>query len=66
MFSEDKITELFCLTDNYSKEFIKYQENYNKNFKIIHPAPRFGTTYLLLCFRKLKKQLLCVKKKCIS
>ena len=28
MFSEDKVTEFFCLADDFCKEFAKYQENH--------------------------------------
>ena len=28
MFSEDKVTEIFCLADDFCKEFAKYQENH--------------------------------------
>ena len=27
MFSEAKVTEIYCLTDNFCKEFAIYQEN---------------------------------------
>ena len=28
MFSEDKVTEIYCLADDFCKEFAKYQENH--------------------------------------
>ena len=28
MFSEDKITEIYSLADDFCKEFAKYQENH--------------------------------------
>ena len=27
MFSEAKVTEIYCLADDFCKEFAKYQEN---------------------------------------
>lgn len=28
MFSEDKVSEIYCLADDYCKEFAKHQENH--------------------------------------
>ena len=28
MFSEAKVTEIYCLADDFCKEFAKYQENH--------------------------------------
>ena len=28
MFSENKVTEIFCLADDFCEEFAKYQENH--------------------------------------
>ena len=28
MFSEDKVTEIYCLADAFSAEFAKYKENH--------------------------------------
>ena len=28
MFSEAKVTEIYCLSDDFCKEFAKYQENH--------------------------------------
>ena len=28
MFSEAKVTEIYCLVDDFCKEFAKYQENH--------------------------------------
>ena len=28
MFSEAKVTEIYCLADTFCKEFTKYQENH--------------------------------------
>ena len=36
MFSEAKVTEIYCLADDFCKEFARHQENYmlkNKNVK---------------------------------
>ena len=28
MFSEAKVTEIYCLADDFCKEFVRHQENY--------------------------------------
>ena len=41
MFSEAKVTEIFCMADDFCKEFAKTQEKYmveDKNHKH-HPVP---------------------------
>ena len=35
MFSEAKVTEIYCLTDDFCKEFAKYQENHIFHSKCI-------------------------------
>ena len=32
MFSEDKVTEIYCMADDFCKEFAKVQEKYMMGF----------------------------------
>ena len=53
MFSEAKVTEIYCLTDDFCKEFARHQEIYmlkntNKNVKYRNKPNRMSDAEIML------------------
>ena len=75
MFSEAKVTEIYCLTDDFCKEFAKNQENYmlkytKKNAKHRNNPNRMSDAEIILimilfhsggyrCFKHFYQEYVC-------